>query len=177
MENKTQNTHSPKNNSSFWFMNKIANPFVHLILSSPLNGWMSSSLLLITYQGRKSGKKFTIPVQYVQSDNYLYILPGAADQKIWWRNLRGGAPVEVTLRGNHLQSFAEVLTCDEDSGIIEEALKLFLGRFPAATRLHSIQLHANGTMDEEDLRRASTSVILVRVSLKQTNNSRIELPK
>ena len=177
MENKTQNTHSPKNNSSFWFMNKIANPFVHLILSSPLNGWMSSSLLLITYQGRKSGKKFTIPVQYVQSDNYLYILPGAADQKIWWRNLRGGAPVEVTLRGNHLQAFAEVLTCDEDSGIIEEALKLFLGRFPAATRLHSIKLHANGTMDEEDLRRASTSVVLVRVHIKQVKDSRIEVPK
>ena len=177
MENTTQNAHSPRSSSSFWFMNKIANPFVHLILSSPLNGWMSNSLLLITYRGRKSGKKFTVPVQYVQSGNCLYIIPGVADQKTWWRNLRGGAPVEVTLRGHHLQAFAEVLTCERDSGVIEEGLKLFLGRFPAAIRLHSIHLHANGTMDEEDLRRASISVVLVRVILKQTENSRIEMPK
>ena len=158
-------------------MNKIANPFVHLILSSPLNGWMSNSLLLITYQGRKSGKMFTIPVQYVQSDDYLYIIPGTADQKIWWRNLRGGVPVEVTLRGHHLQAFAEVLTCEKDSRIIEEALKLFLERFPAATRLHSIHPDSDGRMDEKDLARASASMILVRVSLMQTENSRIEMPK
>ena len=177
MKNTTQNTHSPKSSSSFWFINKIANPFVHLILSSPLNGWMSNSLLLVSYQGRKSGKKFTVPVQYVQSGNYLYIIPGAAGQKIWWRNLRGGAPVEVTLRGHQLQAFAEVLTCEQDSGIIEEALKDFLERFPAATRLYSIQSQPDGTLNEEDLRQASTFVILVRVSLKQVEKSRIKISK
>ncbi len=46
-----------------WFMNKVANPFVRLILRSPLHGTMSAGLLLITYHGRKSGKEYTLPVQ------------------------------------------------------------------------------------------------------------------
>ncbi len=74
-----------------WFMNKIANPFVKLILRSPLHGWMSAAVLLITYRGRKSGKEYTLPVQYVQDGNNVYIVPGFAEKKTWWRNLKGGA--------------------------------------------------------------------------------------
>jgi hypothetical protein len=46
-----------------WFMNKIANPFVRLILRSPLHGLFSAALLLITYLGRKSAKEYTLPCQ------------------------------------------------------------------------------------------------------------------
>jgi deazaflavin-dependent oxidoreductase (nitroreductase family) len=166
MKNTMQNTHSPRRSSPFWFMNKFANPFVGLILRSPMHKWLSPSLLLITYQGRKSGKKYTLPVQYVQSGNSLYIIPGAAGQKTWWRNLRGGAPVELLLDGHHFQAFAEVLTGEAHCGVIAEALKVYLLHFPAATRLHSIHLQIDGTLDEKDLFRAAPSVVLVRVNLK-----------
>ena len=119
MENNAQKTFSTKRSSPFWFMNKIANPFVHLILNSSLHGWLSGSIILITYQGRKSGKMYTVPVQYVQSDNILYIIPGAAGQKTWWRNLRGGAPVEVLMAGNNLRADAEVLSAEAHSAVIE----------------------------------------------------------
>ncbi len=81
-----------------WFMNNIANPFVRLILRSPFHRLMSADLLLITYQGRKSGKSYTLPVQYGQRDRTIYIVPGSPEQKTWWRNLRGGLPVQVVLR-------------------------------------------------------------------------------
>jgi hypothetical protein len=66
-----------------WFMNKFANPFVRLILRSPLHGLMSAALLLISYRGRKSGRKYSLPVQYVQDGNQIYIVPDAPEQKTW----------------------------------------------------------------------------------------------
>jgi len=82
-----------------WFMNKIANPFVRLILRSPLHDWISAAVLLITYHGRKSGKEYTLPIQYVQDGNHIYIIPGYAEKKTWWRNLKGGMDVQLTIKG------------------------------------------------------------------------------
>ena len=163
-----KNTNSDKRSSPFWFMNKFANPFVGLILSSHMHKWLSPSIVLITYQGRKSGKKYTLPVQYVQSDDTLYIIPGAARQKNWWRNLRGGEPVELLLGGHHIQAFAEVLAGEADCGVIAEALRVFILKFPAAAQLHSIHPHADGSVDERDLLEASASVVVVRVRLKES---------
>jgi len=77
----------------WWFMNHLVNPFVRFILRSPFHRLFSGSIMLITYQGRKSGKAYTLPVQYARTGNTLNIVPGAAETKTWWRNLRGGAPV------------------------------------------------------------------------------------
>ena len=46
-----------------WLMNHLVNPIVRLILRSPLHRLVSGSILLITYQGRKSGKTYTLRVQ------------------------------------------------------------------------------------------------------------------
>src|SRR5262245_26793300 len=82
--------HQYKKDSAMWFMNKFANPFVKLILRSPLHGLMSAAVLLVSYRGRKSGKKYTLPVQYVQDGNNIYIVPGYPEKKTWWHNLEGG---------------------------------------------------------------------------------------
>jgi deazaflavin-dependent oxidoreductase (nitroreductase family) len=156
-------------------MNKIANPFVSLILRSPLHGWMSQSILLVTYQGRKSGKKYTLPVQYVRSGDCLYIIPGAAGQKTWWRNLRGGAPVQVLVDGRLKQAQAEVLTGEPNCDEIAGALKVYLEHFPAATRLHLIQVKPDKTLDESDLYRAAASVIVVRVRPPETGQPGVDI--
>ena len=62
-------------NSGMWVMNHFANPIIRLVLRSPLHGLFSGSLALITYRGRKSGKEYTIPVQYVQGGEKVYIVP------------------------------------------------------------------------------------------------------
>jgi hypothetical protein len=43
---------------------EIGNVFVRLLLRSPFHGWLSDNVLLLTYTGRKSGKRYTIPVAY-----------------------------------------------------------------------------------------------------------------
>jgi F420H(2)-dependent quinone reductase len=106
-------------------LQRFGNLFVIGLLRSPLHRLASGSLLLITYRGRSSGRNFTIPVMYAECEGTLTVFVGHPEQKRWWRNLRGGAEVEVRLRGLRLRGQAEVV---EDSAAVET----YLGRYPRA---------------------------------------------
>jgi len=148
-----------------WFMNKIANPFVRFILRSPFHKMMSDSVMLIAYRGRKSGKTYTLPVNYVQVGKTIYIVPGMPEQKTWWRNLRGGAEVTLRLNGKSVSGSATLLEGDVEAA--SEALRHYLKRFPPSAKLHNVRLEADGTCNAEDLQEAAQSLILVKVELDQ----------
>jgi deazaflavin-dependent oxidoreductase (nitroreductase family) len=150
-----------------WFMNKIANPLVGLILRSPLHGIMSAAVLLITYRGRKSGREYTLPVQYVQDGETIYIVPGAAEKKTWWRNLRGGATVILRLRGKQKPGRAALLEGETDVESIAAAFTPYLKRFPPSANIYSIRIKEDGSFDLEDIRKAAKSLIIVRVDIKE----------
>jgi deazaflavin-dependent oxidoreductase (nitroreductase family) len=86
------------------------NPIIKAILSSPLHGLMSGSILLLTVTGRKSGKQYTFPVSYYRDEETLTIFSQRKRQ--WWRNLEGGAAVQVRLRGKRRPATAEVVETD-----------------------------------------------------------------
>ena len=106
-------------------LQRFGNLVVVGLLRSPLHRLASGSLVLITYRGRRSGRRFTIPVMYAERGRALIILVGHAEQKRWWRNLRGGAEVELRLRGRHLRGQAEVVEG-------KAAVDAYLGRYPHA---------------------------------------------
>lgn len=149
-----------------WFMNKIANPFVRLILRSPLHGMMSASVLLITYHGRKSGKEYTLPVQYVQDGNHIYILPGYAEKKTWWRNLKGGMDVQLMLKGQTLSGYGILLKRESDAEEILKAFGLYLQRFPPSAKIHNVRFEADGQFNADDLHKAAKNILMIKVVLK-----------
>lgn len=80
------------------FMFKIMNPLMKALLYSPLHGRVSKSLMLLTFTGRKSGKKFTTPVGYLRKGNTLIVFTHSS----WWKNLEGGAPVTMRIQGKKI---------------------------------------------------------------------------
>jgi F420H(2)-dependent quinone reductase len=74
---------------------KMGNPVVRLLLGSPLHGMFDDSFLVLHLTGRKTGRRYDIPVGYVDTEGKLTVVTVAR----WRVNLRGGADVEVTLRG------------------------------------------------------------------------------
>ena len=93
---------------------------------------MSRGVLLLTYIGRRSGRRYTLPVQYVRADHGLILWPAHHDRKRWWRNLQPPAPVQLRVAGRELHGTAQVLV--DDSAQIADALAIFLARFPSARR-------------------------------------------
>jgi deazaflavin-dependent oxidoreductase (nitroreductase family) len=76
---------------------KALNPFMKGLLRSPFHGLVSHRYLLLNFTGRRSGSIYTTPVQYVQYGHTLTII--TSEGYSWWKNLVGGAAVQVHLRG------------------------------------------------------------------------------
>ncbi|MDZ7702479.1 MAG: nitroreductase/quinone reductase family protein [Halobacteriales archaeon] len=89
----------------------VINPLMRALLRSPLHGLVSDSLLLITFTGRKSGQEYTTPVGYDEVDGTLYVT--SQIDRVWWKNLRGGADVSVRLQGEERAGHASVIEDDE----------------------------------------------------------------
>jgi hypothetical protein len=148
-----------------WFMNNIVNPLMRLILNSPLHGMMSAGLLLISYRGRKSGKEYTLPVQYTQDGKKIYIIPGMPEQKTWWRNLKGGLPVRLTLRGQVVNGNGIILEQPRDAAEILTASELSLKRSAQLARMYGVRIEADGSLNPDDLRKLAEKIIITRVDL------------
>jgi hypothetical protein len=83
----------------FALWNRTGNQLVLLLLRSPAHQLLDRRLALITVTGRLSGREHTLPVGYKQDGARVRIPVMWPDRKLWWRNLRGGAPVRLRVRG------------------------------------------------------------------------------
>ena len=102
-------------------LNRAGNPLVIALLRSPLHGLLSRGVALVTVVGRRSGRPHTLPVQFAARADGVYLL--SWPDRRWWRNLEGGGPVTLRIRGRTLAGEAEVLTGDE----AEAAKAVFMG--------------------------------------------------
>jgi deazaflavin-dependent oxidoreductase (nitroreductase family) len=89
-----------------WF-----NPFMAWLLRSPLHFFVSNAILLLSVTGRKSGAIYTTPVQYRRVGDTVYTFTNQT--RTWWKNLRGGAPVTMIVKGKRVQGTANALTDHE----------------------------------------------------------------
>ena len=79
-----------------------AKPLVAAILRAPLHPLLSFGLLLISFEGRRTGRRYAFPVGYQWSGETITVLASRARRKSWWRNFREPRPVEVLVRGKRL---------------------------------------------------------------------------
>lgn len=74
-------------------LNRVVLPLVR-------RGVGAGSLTVVTYTGRRSGRTFSLVVNYRREGDRVWIGIGAPAQKSWWRNFLGeGAPVSLLLDG------------------------------------------------------------------------------
>jgi hypothetical protein len=112
----------PAGHAAFALWNRSGNRVVELLLRSPLHPLVSRRLALITVTGRRTGQKHTLPVGYEQSNERLTIPVLWPQRKLWWRNLRDGAPVWLHLRGTDRTGHAHARVDDRDAVIVEVLL-------------------------------------------------------
>ena len=135
----------------------IINTVMRLVLRSPLHRIFSSSIMLITFTGRNSGRTFTTPVRYVGDGELVHCFTAKENQ--WWRNLRGGANVVLRIAGEEQTFHASALT--DDPALIRKRLTHYLGLYPQDAAYHEIRLNKDKSLVAEDLERASHNAVAV----------------
>ena len=139
-------------------LQKLYNPIVAAILRSPLHAAMSNSTMLLTFSGRKSGRTYTTPVNYVRDGDELLVVGSRGHS--WWKNLRGDAVVSVRVRGREMRSEAKAF----EGEAAEEGLLAVLRAVPAYRRYWKVELGDDDRPHSPDaLRRVARDNALVRI--------------
>ena len=135
------------------------NDFMSWVLRSPFHGILSNGMMLITVTGCKTGRKFTTPVGYYEEGGYLWVITNR--DRTWWRNLRGGAEVELLLKHKPVRAFAEA---ELNEKAVENRMYEYLRHVPQSAKPMGIRVE-NGNANAEDLERVAKDRLFVRFRL------------
>jgi hypothetical protein len=98
-------------------MTRIGNTFMRPLLRSRF-GRRMHDLALLSFTGRKTGRRYAVPVGYHEIGGHGVILTARA----WRVNLRGGAEVEVVHDGVSAPMRAELIEDPREVALIYEEL-------------------------------------------------------
>jgi len=140
-------------------LRSVINPAMLRLLRSPLHRTMSGNILLITFTGRKTGRRYTTPLSYLQEGDTVYCLTDAR----WSENLVGGAIVTLRLRGEDVQGTARAYR--NEPARVAAVMMRFFERVPRDAKFYGVRLDASGKPDYADVQRAASGIILIEVSL------------
>lgn len=131
---------------------------VKMLLLSPLHVLMSHQTMLLTLQGRKTGKIYAVVVTYVQDGEAVFVLSRAS----WWKNLRGGAQVLLQLRGKAVKGFAEPVF---DQSLTEQKITQIVEMNAREAKYFSVVLDKQKRADPASVKLAAQHFILIRIRL------------
>lgn len=84
---------------------------------------------------------------------------------LWWKNLRGGAPVTVVVKGRKRQGIATPV--QDDKELIVREMYTFLQKNPGSAKYRSVRLNAQKQPEYDDVVRAALSYVLIQIQLTE----------
>jgi len=134
------------------------NDFVKFFLRTPFYVFMGDTML-ITVTGCKTGKKYTTPVGFYREGDTIWIISNR--ERTWWRNLKGGADVEMHIRGKDVCGFAEAIL---DEGAVARQIGDYVNHIPMAAKPLGVRVE-NGEPNPDDAARLAKERMFVRIEL------------
>ena len=140
-------------------LGRVVGPVLKVLLRSPVHGLVSEQLMLLAFDGRRTGKRYEVVVGRHELSGTLVVPTGSR----WRLNLRGGAPVEVTLGGRRRAGRAELV---EDPDEVARAYGELLDRVGArnAQRV-GLRVNVDRAPTREELKTALVDHGAIRVRL------------
>ena len=141
---------------------RLANPVMRRLLASPLHALASSQLLLLHFTGRRSGRRYSVPVGYHDLDGVPSVLTNSG----WRLNFRGGADIEVTLRGRRRPARATLVEDPATVAAVYQDTTDRLG-WRAAQRRLGIRINVGRAPTRDELVEAvrASGLAIVRLQL------------
>jgi len=130
------------------------------LLRSPFHALLDKNIMLVTVIGRKSGKMYSTPVNYLRDGNLLWVT--SIRTRTWWRNLKGGAQLNVLLAGQSMKAYGVVIVDDQ---AVADSLVAYFQKAPRLARYFKVGLDAAGQPVREDCVRAAHVRVMIKIEL------------
>ncbi len=146
-------------------MTLLVNPIMRAILRSPGHARLSGALALLTFTGRKSGRRYTIPVGYQREGDTVVIFTDSP----WARNF--DQPAEVTLRLAGRDVVGRAVTVRDPAAVLAKVEEYLRRNGPGSAARLGIRLASGREPARADLQAAIRGLGFVRIDLHSTDSS------
>lgn len=138
----------------------VVNPLMKTILRSRLHPRLSGMLMLLTFPGRKSGRRYTTPVGYHRVGDEIL----AFTHSPWWKNCQE-SDVTVLVEGKALRGHAEAV---RDPDVILAAVEPLLRKYGGVRQARRLALALDPSHEptSEELRAAIRDQGLVMIRIR-----------
>lgn len=135
------------------------NGLIGLMLRTPLvQRVVGKTFALMTVTGAKTGRRYTIPVQYLTRDGEFVV--GTLRTRKWWRNVRTRPDVEMRIAGAWVDGRARIASDDEERALFTD----LLATEPKFARFYGLQTDESGMVPDEDVERVLEHVVHILVT-------------
>ena len=139
----------------------VLNFLVVSISRSLFHPLISKSVLVLGVKGRKTGKKYYIPVSYYEfPDGRIVCVTDRPN--LWWRNLVSVKEIEILFRGKSINVFVQIESEND------ELIKAHLAALCKHSRVDGFFAkvrYKQGEPIEEDLKRAASRMTSIEINL------------
>lgn len=138
----------------------VLNPIMRTLLRLPWRTPLQGRLLLLSYTGRRTGRRRSVPVSFVEEADGTLLVPGGG---AWKWNLGHGERVRILLRGRERTASSEIIRDERD---VAQLLPAIVAGNPRAEAFIGVPTRADGDPDEARLAAAlRDGFVIVRLHL------------
>jgi hypothetical protein len=137
----------------------VVNRLIGAWLRSKWHRPVSATMMLLTFEGARSGRPYSFPVGYAEDGEGLVTFTRFS----WWKNFREQRPVSLRLRGREVRGVAVAI---RDPEVVAERFAYYLGRNPHDGRYFGVRVGRDGRTDPDELARAVARPVLIRTRLE-----------
>ena len=133
------------------YLFRFINPFVRVILKSPIHFILSHQILLFRVIGRKSKKIYEIPASYAHINDALVCV--TLRENLWWKNFIDIEDQEIYFKGKKINK--KIFINFSDDNFVRTKLKELIEHNPIDAFFAGVKLDRNKVPNSEDLDKAA----------------------
>ncbi|KUI25555.1 hypothetical protein AU196_22315 [Mycobacterium sp. IS-1742] len=137
----------------------VINPALRVALKTPL-GSALTQFMVVSFTGRKTGRRFSVPVSAHHLDGDLYVILEAK----WKYNFREGAPADVTHHGRTSRMNGELIT---DAGTVADIVHRVAENYGAkkAQQTMGLKFRGDTVPSKDEFTEAATRLGIAAIRL------------
>ena len=133
------------------YLFRFINPFVRVILKSPIHFILSHQILLFRVIGRKSRKIYEIPASYAHINDSLVCV--TLRENLWWKNFIDIENQDIYFKGKKINKKISINFSDDN--FVRTKLKELIEHNPIDAFFAGVKLDRNKVPNSEDLDKAA----------------------
>ena len=140
---------------------RFVNPIMNALLSSPAHRVFSKRIMSVSYEGRKSGSQYTIPVSYYREGNNVFCFTNGP----WLHNFKSPHAAKILIRGHEYNATGKWFDGDQ-----EQLTNLMLEYFkavPQDQKFYGIKRNSQGEPRRSYVNRATRLVSAIQFELEK----------